>query len=172
MPLDKRQLLSQLRGHYEQRLANARRSELDARDAARTVATESEKKEDGRVAIEFNGLANGQALRQRTARVELEQLDALCLRPMPAYGDGSRAGLLAVVDVGLDHEDGESEERTFFVLPFGAGTELTGPGGDGFISVITPGSPVGRAIMGKRAGDEAEIELERGVCEVTVLDVA
>jgi hypothetical protein len=172
MPLDKRHLLTQLRGHYEQRLANAKRAELDAREGARTVATESEKKEDGRVAIELNGLANGQAQRQWAAKAELEQLDALCLKPMPRYGDGSKAGLLALVDVGLDHEDGEREERTFFVLPFGAGTELTGPGGDGIISVITPASPVGRAIVGKRAGDDAEIQLERGVCELVVLEVA
>lgn len=172
MPLDKRHLLVQLRGQYEQRLASARRSELDARDAARTVATESEKKEDGRVAIEFNGLANGQALRQHAMKAELDQLDALCTKPLPAYGDGSRAGLLALVDVALDHEDGEREERTFFVLPFGAGTELCGPGGDGFISVITPASPVGRAIVGKRAGDDAEVQLDRGVCELTVLEVA
>ena len=172
MALDKRHLLAQLRGHYEQRLASARRSELDARDGARTAATESEKKEDGRVAIELNGLANGQARRQHAMKAELDQLDALCTKPLPVYRDGSRAGLLALVDVGLDHEDGEREERTFFVLPFGAGTELTGPGGDGFISVITPASPVGRAIVGKRAGDDAEIQLERGSCELVVLEVA
>lgn len=56
-------------------------------------------------------------------------------------------------------EDG-SQGRTFFLAPVGAGTELTGPGGDGFLSVVTPQSPIGRAVMGKREGDEIEVELQ------------
>jgi transcription elongation GreA/GreB family factor len=54
----------------------------------------------------------------------------------------------------------------------GAGAELTGPGGDGFLSVVTPGSPVGKALIGKRAGQQAEVMLKKGVCELHVLEVA
>ena len=66
----------------------------------------------------------------------------------------------AIVDMSTEDEEGFAE-RTFFVLPVGAGTELTGPGGDGFLSVITPASPVGRALMGRKAGDVVEVEIPR-----------
>jgi hypothetical protein len=47
--------------------------------------------------------------------------------------------------------------RTFFIAPVGAGIELTGPGGDGYLTVVTPSSPIGRAVMGCEAGDVVEI---------------
>ena len=51
--------------------------------------------------------------------------------------------------------------RTFFLLPVGAGLQLTGPGGDGFLSVVTPASPVGKAVLGRRVGETVEV-LVRG----------
>jgi transcription elongation GreA/GreB family factor len=57
------------------------------------------------------------------------------------------------------------------MLPVGAGTELAGPGGDGFISVITPNSPIGRALQGSRAGDSFEIVIHGRDREWTVVDV-
>jgi transcription elongation GreA/GreB family factor len=68
---------------------------------------------------------------------------------LPARGPIS---LGAIVEV----EDGE-QGRTFFLAPVGAGVELTGPGGDGYLSVVTPASPVGKAVMGRRVGDTIEV---------------
>jgi hypothetical protein len=172
MGIDKRLLLQQLRQQYVDRMASARRAELDARDAAKTVATESEKKEDARVALELGSLANGQALRSRAAREEIDAIDALCLRPLPALGRQSPVGLMALVDVAMVPDEGDEEERTFLVLPLGAGAELSGPGGDGFLSVITPSSPVGRALIGKRAGDSVVVDLPSGGWELRILDVS
>jgi len=42
----------------------------------------------------------------------------------------------------------------------GAGQELTVPGGDGFLSVVTPASPIGRAVSGRRRGDSVEVTVE------------
>ncbi len=56
----------------------------------------------------------------------------------------------------VEVEDG-SQGRTFFLAPVGAGVELHGPGGDGFLSVVTPASPVGKAVIGKRVGDTVEV---------------
>jgi hypothetical protein len=53
-------------------------------------------------------------------------------------------------------EDG-SHGRTFFLAPVGAGVELTGPGGDGYLSVVTPSSPIGKAVLGRRVGDTVEV---------------
>ena len=168
MALDKHQLLAQLleRLHASDRLAL--RATEDAREAARSLATESEKREDGRAAIEYGSLATGQAGRARRVQEELKALEDFGAAPIPR---ARVVGLGAVVDVSTEDDDG-FQERTFFVLPAGAGAELTGPGGDGFLSVITPASPVGRALMGRRAGDTVEVTLQGRVADWTVLEVA
>ena len=44
--------------------------------------------------------------------------------------------------------------RPTTALPIGeAGVTLTGPGGDGLLSVVTPASPVGAAVLGRKLGD-------------------
>ena len=56
------------------------------------------------------------------------------------------------------HSIADSREgRTFFLAPVGAGITLTGPDGDGILSVVTPASPVGRAVMGHRTGDVVDV---------------
>ncbi|NNB86577.1 GreA/GreB family elongation factor [Corallococcus exiguus] len=171
MRLDKLTLLQQLSERLQQSDRLAHRAEADAREAARSLATESEKKEDGRAAIEYGSLATGQAQRARRLQEELQALTAFGQKELPRFSRHGPVGLGALVDCSTEDEDGFAE-RTFFVLPAGAGTELTGPGGDGFLSVITPSSPVGRALLGKKAGDTVEVTLAGEVREWTVLEVA
>jgi len=170
MSLDKKHLLAQLIERLQHSDRVAHRAEADAREAATSLATESEKREDGRAAIEFGSLATGQAARARRLAEELQALTAFAEAPFPRFGRTSPVALGAIVDVATEDDDGPAE-RTFFVLPAGAGSELTGPDGDGFLSVITPASPVGRALMGRRAGETAEVTLAGEVREWTVLDV-
>lgn len=171
MRLDKHTLLDQLAERLQHSDKVAHRAELEAREAARSLATESEKKEDGRAAIEYGSLASGQAARARRVQEELQALAAFGEKDLPRFPRQGPVGLGAIVDVSTEDEEGFAE-RTFFLLPVGAGTELTGPGGDGFLSVITPASPVGRALMGRRAGDTVEVTLAGEVREWTVLEVA
>lgn len=168
--LDKEGLIAQLVDRFEAAVGVARRAEADAREGAETMATEAEKREDGRVALEFGALAQGHAGRTRRARAELEALLAFKRRGLPRYGPSAPVGLGALVDVESDGDEGKTE-RTLFVLPAGAGTELTGPDGDGFLSVITPESPVGRALLGKRRGDSFDVAVRGEWFEWRVLDV-
>ena len=171
MGLDKKFLVEQLAAHLKQSDEIARAAAEDAREAARSLATESEKKEDGRAAIEYGSLATGQSARARKVQEELAQLAAFWQRGVPRFGAGSAVGLGAVVDVAVDGERG-AEERTFILLPVGAGTELTGPGGDGFLSVITPASPVGRALFGRCAGDSVDVTIAGETREWTLVEVS
>jgi transcription elongation GreA/GreB family factor len=171
MALDKTELLAQLADRLRQSDRVAHRAEADAREAARSLATESEKREDGRAAIEFGSLATGQAARARRVQEELKALADFQETGLPRFARKAPVALGALVDVSSEDDEGFTE-RTFFVLPVGAGTELTGPGGDGFLSVITPASPVGRALMGRRAGDTFDVTLAGEVREWTVLEVA
>lgn len=126
MGLDKRFLIEQLAARLRQSDEVARRAGEEAREAARSLQTESEKKEDGRAAIEFGSLATGQSARSRKVQEELQQLAAFWNRGLPQFSSTSSVGLGAIVDVAVEGERGE-EERTFIVLPVGAGTRRFRP---------------------------------------------
>jgi transcription elongation GreA/GreB family factor len=162
--------VEQLRERLVQAAAVAKRAEVDAREAAKSVATESEKKEDGRAALEFGSLATGHQNRARDVTAQVQILDALLTRGLPSYNDKSAVGLGAVIDVATEDKNG-AIERTFIMLPVGAGTELEGPGGDGFLTVVTAASPVGKALMGKHAGDVTDVTIRNEIYEWKVLSV-
>jgi transcription elongation GreA/GreB family factor len=150
--MDKRSLVDQLAHRIRQSAATAQRAGEDAATAARDGATPAEKREDARVALEQQSLAKGQLRRADRARADLAALEAFRPLGLPC---GARITVGAVVEV----EDGE-EGRTFFLAPVGAGVELTGDGGDGFLSVVTPASPLGRAVLGRKVGDTIEVEVK------------
>jgi transcription elongation GreA/GreB family factor len=76
--------------------------------------------------------------------------------PAP-LADGGPIELGALVEI-EDEDSGDG--RTFFLAPVGAGIELTGPGGDGFFSVVTPTSPIGRAVRGHCVGDSIDVTVD------------
>jgi transcription elongation GreA/GreB family factor len=146
----KLELVAQLASHLAKIATSALRGAGSAGAAAREGATPAEKREDARVAIEYGGLARGQMQRAERVRGELSTLDGF--RPT-ALGQNARVSMGAIVEV--ESETGEG--RTFFLAPAGAGVELTMPGGDGYLSVVTPSSPIGRAVLGRRLGDAVEV---------------
>lgn len=170
MGLDRRLFIDQLQAHYQASLARARRAEHDARDAAKTMATESEKREDGRAAIEFGSLATGQAGRAETILADLDKLLKFSKVELPRFGRKTPIALGAIVDVATEDDQGPSE-RTFVLFPVGGGMELTGPGGDGVFSVITPASPIGKALMGLTVGDDVDVPIRGELRSWTVVDV-
>jgi transcription elongation GreA/GreB family factor len=150
--MDKRYLVEQLTEKLRESAHVARKAGLAAADEARDGATAAEKRENARVAQEYSGLARGQAERATRAMAEISTLETF--RPGPT-AKGARIALGSVVEV----ED-EGMGRTFFLAPVGAGVELTGPGGDGFLSVVTPQSPVGKAVLGRRVGETVEVTVQ------------
>jgi transcription elongation GreA/GreB family factor len=147
--MDKHHLVAQL---CERLRASARQAEAAGAEAtieAREGATPAEKREDARSALEYGGLARGHIERARQRRADLATLESFNPPKLPPT---ARVSLGAIVEV-EDEECG----KTFFLAPSGAGEELTVPGGDGFLSAITPVSPLGRAMLGRRVGDELEV---------------
>ncbi|RIL06194.1 MAG: transcription elongation factor GreAB [Proteobacteria bacterium] len=145
--MDKRALVRQLIAKLEDALLVAERARDAAETEAREGATPAEKRDDARVALEWSNLARGQDRRAAQLRADLAALESFAPAPLP---EGAAVALGAVVEV--EHDDGG---LTVFLAPAGAGEELTGPGGDGFLTVVTPHSPLGRAVLGRRAGDVA-----------------
>jgi len=159
-----------LKQHYRDLIASAHRAEGEAGEAAGEVQREARRKEDAKGAVELGRMAAGHKKRRERARRELEKLIAFASKGLRHFGSSDAVGLGALVDVSVEDEAG-SEERTLFFLPVGAGTELTGPGGDGFVSVVGPESPVGRALLGAHADDSFEVVIGGRDREWTVVDV-
>jgi transcription elongation GreA/GreB family factor len=110
-------------------------------------------------ALEQSYLARGQAMRVEELRAGLAAVQAMAPR---AFGEGAPAalGALIVVDEG-------GQERRFFLAPHGGGAKLAG----GRVQVITPESPLGRALLGKCAGDECEVAAGGRARELALLSV-
>lgn len=138
--------------------------QLGARLRAAVQATHkasSESREDARSgAARAVNMAKAQGMREVAAREALDALDQF--RPKPLR-KGEPIGLGAVVEV----EDGEAG-RTLFVSPVCGGEELTGPDGDGIFQVVTPSSPFGRAVMGKKVGAVVEVTIAGELTEWTI----
>lgn len=157
--MDKRQLVDQL----VNQLQSSARAALSARDAAaaeaRDGATPDEKREDARAAHQLHSFGKASQGRAKQALADADSLAAF----RPAQLDvHAKISLGAIVEI----EDADSGEgRTFFLAPVGAGVTLTGPGGDGHLSVVTPVSPIGKAVIGKRTGEIVDVTVDGDVRE-------
>jgi transcription elongation GreA/GreB family factor len=163
--VDKRDLIEQLCEHLRATARVASRASADAEIEARDGATPAEKREDARVALEQAGLARGQKARAERAMTELRQLETFIA---PRLDEKAKIVVGALVEV----EDDDGEGRTFFLAPVGAGASLTGPGGDGLFTVVTPSSPVGKAVVGRKCGDTIDVTVDGDVREWTITWVA
>ncbi len=110
-------------------------------------------------ALEQSYLARGQAMRIEELRAGLGAVQAMGLR---AFGEGVPAALGALVSV-----DENGQARRFFLAPHGGGASLAGAS----VQVVTPESPLGRALLGKCAGDECEVAAGGRARELAVLNV-
>lgn len=157
--MDKTDLVGQL----QRELETSARAALSARDAvvqeARDGATPDEKREDARAAHQAQSLGRAQ---QKRAQHALAAADALATFRPSKLPPTAKIGLGAVVEI----EDADSGEgRTFFLAPVGAGVTLHGPGGDGDLVVVTPTSPIGRAVIGRGTGDIVDVTVDGDVRE-------
>lgn len=148
--MDKQLMVEQLAARIRDTLDVALREQEAAAVEARDGASPSEKRDDARTALEFSNLARAQGRRALAAKEELARIESF--RPGPA---GGRVSLGDIVEI----EDGATG-RTIFLAPAGAGIELTMPDGDGFVTVVTPASPLGKAILGRKLGESVEITVQ------------
>ncbi|HEY3817541.1 MAG TPA: GreA/GreB family elongation factor [Polyangiaceae bacterium] len=127
------------------------RADLDTLERAHRATTEGATHEEAKPendkdtrALEQSYLARGQAARIEELRASVAAVAAMPLKDFEARP----AALGALVTV---EEDGE--ESTLLLASGGGGARLAG----GTVQVVTPPSPLGRALLGKQAGDEAEV---------------
>jgi len=133
-----------------------------AYEASREGATHEEAKpendKDTR-ALEQSYLARGQARRVEDLRSDVADVKNM---PVRDFLEDDPAALGALVCI-----EQNGEPRMLFLAPQGGGAALHG----GVIQVVTPRSPMGRALMGKLPGDDVEVQVAGRLLEVVVVEL-
>ena len=147
----------ELKAELETALAAAVDTATRAHAAAIEGATHSESRaendKDTR-GLEQSYLARGQAMRVAELETAVARVAAWVV---PAFAAGARVALGALVTV-------EGDDQQLFIATDGGGTLLAG----GAVRVVTPQSPLGRALLGRCVDDEIELRLPGGVRVLTI----
>ncbi|HUS28137.1 MAG TPA: hypothetical protein VMZ53_06495 [Kofleriaceae bacterium] len=139
----KAKLKAELLIALEAQLAAARSAHEAAVAGATHEEAKAENDKDTR-GLEQSYLARGHA--QRVGELENAVAVTQVFAPR-AFGESDAIALGALIDI---EEDGKAKK--LWLAPFGGGVELVGG-----ITVVTPTSPLGTALLGKRVDDDVEL---------------
>lgn len=152
--IDKSHLLRLLRESLAEELRRFTDSQTAAHEGAIHEETRQEDPKDTR-AIEAQYLARGLAERVESVR---ETVAFLARLEPQAFGADDPVGLTALVALDVEGAaNGGGGEALYFLLPVMGGETLEVDGVA--VRTLTPESPLGRALMGRRTDDEVELEL-------------
>ncbi|MDB4974069.1 MAG: Transcription elongation factor [Myxococcaceae bacterium] len=145
---DKRRVLDKLIEAMSATLSQMAHAAEEVRRDATHEEAKPENDKDTR-ALEQSYLARGQAIR---AEALVEELKVLQTMVLPKFGpdDPIRSGALIALEE-------EQATRCVFLSPYGGGTgfEVAGT----MVMVVTPVSALGRALLGRRVGDDIEVKV-------------
>lgn len=142
----KQALVAALLAKLEDELANMRRAAKDAREAATHEEAKPENDKDTR-ALEASYLAGAQAARVRELEGAVKAITGMPILDL--------SGKVIQASAVVTTEDEDEERTAFFLAPYGGGVTLTAAGIT--VQVVTPQSPRGQALLGKREGDVIEV---------------
>jgi transcription elongation GreA/GreB family factor len=146
--VNKRQLVEQIIAALTAELEGYKRSARAAHAEATNEQSKAENKYDTR-GLEAAYLARGQSRQAAEIVAAMQQYESLPLREF-APGEPIDLGAVVIVE--------RSGQRTvYFVGPRAGGTEVQYE--DDTALVITPQSPVGQRLMGRRQGESLELAI-------------
>ncbi|AJQ48491.1 MULTISPECIES: GreA/GreB family elongation factor [Pseudomonas] len=145
--MDKTRLLAQIVATLEHDLDVLTRAAQSAYEAATAEENIAENKYDT-LGLEASYLATGQARRSAEIRQALLIYQQLLLRDHDPARGVQISNLVSL-------EDEEGNPRRLFLGPEAAGLKIGE--GDELVTVITPRSPLGQQLMGKRVDDEVRL---------------
>jgi transcription elongation GreA/GreB family factor len=155
---DKERLRAELVALLAADLATLERAQQAAIEGATHEEAKPENDKDTR-ALEASYLARGQAMRLEELRAGLAEVTAMRVR---AFDDEAPIAIGALVTA-----EEAGGEASFFLAPHGGGAKLAG----GAVQVVTPRSPLGRALLGKREGDDCDLTVEGKRRELSIVRV-
>ncbi len=143
--IDKTALRAELLAQLTAQLATAQAAHAAAIEGATHAEAKPENDKDTR-GLEQSYLARGQAQRVAELEAAVAAVTKLAVRAFKLTDPVAISAIVTVEEDGIQHR--------FFVVPHGGGNVLAGG-----IQVVTPGSPLGSALLGRRIDDELEIKL-------------
>jgi transcription elongation GreA/GreB family factor len=156
--MDKHKLVEHIKSALEEELATLTRAAKAARDEATHEENKPEDEFDTR-SVEAAYLAGAQSKRAEELRKNLLVFRFL---PVREYGPNDLICPGSLVELEL-----KGTRAFYFIVPQGGGlvTELDGKP----IQVVTPMSPIGEALMGRKVGETIEVEMRGGTRSYKVI---
>jgi transcription elongation GreA/GreB family factor len=158
---DKKRVLDAVVAHLTRTLEQLTRAARETHAGATHAEAKPENSKDTR-ALEQSYLARGQA-----ARVEQlsEQIQRLRFMPLRAFGpdDSVEPGALLLLQ-------GDDGERRVLLFPEAGGVDVMVDGVR--VLVVTPASPMGRALVGKLRDDDVEVVVRGVRKDLSIVEVA
>lgn len=140
-----------LREHILTELRAALTLQVNAAQLARDEATSEESRAENQYdthSLEAGYLAEGQA--RQAAEIE-ESIKIISALALPDFAPGAPVALGALADV----HDAQGGAALYFLCPRAGGLELAHEGRT--VLVVTPQSPLGRQLLGRRSGDTVQL---------------
>jgi len=158
---DKTRVLEGIVAALSGTLAQLAKGVAEIRQGATHAEAKPENDKDTR-ALEQSYLARGQAMRAEALADELVLLRSLELSTL-GPDDIIRAGAL----IALEDDDGT---RCVFLAPHGGGVSFEVDGVA--VTVVTPVSALGRALLGRQVGDDVEVRVRNSVRTLSIVAIA
>ena len=158
--MNKKELILEIIGHLTTELDLTMRAAKAAHAEATHEQSKAENKYDTR-GLEASYLARGQSKQASETEKTIQEFRKLDAR---AFGSGDPIDLGAVVE--LSHGQ---EKSLYFLAPRGGGIEVQHAGRD--VLVVTPQSPLGAKLIGKKTGQKIRVEIDRSSNDYNVISV-
>lgn len=155
--MDKKAIVQQIIDTLQSQLDAYTRAAHDAHAAATDPGSKAENKYDTR-SLEASYLARGQALRVAEAEQSLRDFSGpVLLKDHQGYP--AALGSLVMLE-------SLQEQSFYYIGPSAGGTEVESEGRT--VLVITPASPLGRQLLGRKQGEQFQLQLGTSPSTVTV----
>jgi len=158
--MNKRALVKKIIAHLTGELALYHKAALSARADATDPQSRAEHKYDTR-GLEASYLARGQSRQAAETEQNLEQFEKLVVR---AFGPQEAIDLSALVEL-----DGKEGRAFYFIAPAAGGTEVIHEKQE--VLVITPQSPLGQQLVGRKQGERLRLAMGGGQHDYRVVSV-
>ena len=158
--MNKVYLLQEVITHLLAQSESIKESSEKARKASVEAPSAKESRSDTTRA-EMSWLSQRLASSSAKIRKQVESLQKADISPADCVREGSLVKL---------RDKRVIASEAYFILPVGSGIKIASEEGEKIV-VVTPDSPIGAALMGRRQGDDCDIQIPSGIREVVIESV-
>lgn len=158
--MDKRALIGKIITHLSDELELLTKAARAAHSEATHESSKAENKYDTR-GLEASYLARGQSRQAAEAALAIDELRKLAVRD---FAEADEIDVAALVELSA-----KRERNFYFIAPRAGGTEVSLDGNE--ILVITPLSPLGQQLVGRKQGDKVKLTIAGTTTEFRIASV-